>query len=171
MPCTSSKGMGFYSHSLLFIKVIIMIKMTCYNYQGKPNTLYKHLENGYEMDINFNMDFDLINPILKITTNAFPYNYVKLGDLGYYFVSSKSFERSFMLRLRLEIDVLMTYQDTISQLKGTITGTRKYGYLQGQNVPIDSRQKVITYDFPNTPFTDNSDNYIMIAIGGGVDNG
>lgn len=141
-----------------------MIKMICYKYDGKPNSLYKQLDNGFEMDIDFNRDFDVIRPLVKVTTNTFPYNYVKLGEIGYYFVSSKSFVRSFMLDLRLEIDVLMTYQSMIESMIGTITATRKYSYIEGANVPVNLKPKFLTLKFPNTPFQ-LSDIYVMSTVG------
>lgn len=141
-----------------------MIKMTCYNYDGKPNSLYKRLKDGVDMNIDFNRDFDFIRPLVKVSTNDFPYNYVRLGEIGYYFVSSKSFVRSFMVDLRLEMDVLMTYQSVIEGLIGTITATRKYSYIEGSSVPVDLRPKFLTLQFPNKPFQ-LSDIYVMSTVG------
>lgn len=65
---------------------------------------------------------DVLNPVLKLSSNFLDKNYVLIPDFEnrYYFVSSIEMLRGGHMLMNCHIDVLMTYKDIILQTKCNI---------------------------------------------------
>lgn len=142
-----------------------MFDIIFYKYSGERNRLNKTLDNGTTISCNFNIEYNLINPRIKIVYgDDFDFNYCYIPSLNrYYFVDYKTITRNTFWELHLTIDVLMTYKTEILNLYGTVTQSTKYNYLQGVNIPVTSKTSFKTYEFNDVFNHDGT--YVLITAG------
>lgn len=146
------------------------MKITFYKYTGENNRLDKSnlLTDGYTIEGDFNIQFYQITPTIKITQlDYFDYNYCYIEDLKrYYFVVQNVITRNGYNEIRMSLDSLMTYKDTILTLYGTVTNSKKYNYLKNNNIPVTSKTNLKEYTF--TDNFNHEGNYVLVGIGNEV---
>lgn len=106
--------------------------ITFYSYTGEPNvvnkTPYLKLSKISYSNVYFKEENSILNPILELqfdtstfATTLSKCNYVLIYDINrYYFITEFVSVSENIWRLHLEIDVLMTYKDTIYEQTGII---------------------------------------------------
>lgn len=136
-----------------------------YNYTGEFNRLNKTLTDGTTVSCDFNIDYNKINPTLKLKyDNDFNFNYCYISDFGkYYFIDNVTILRNGFIVCNLTEDVLMTYKELILSASGTITKSFNSPYLQGANIPVTSKPSIVKYDFDDS--FNHSGEYVIIASG------
>lgn len=139
---------------------INLYKLTC-----DMRKLDKTLDNPLTKDINIRTDIDIYNPIMLLQDFDIAYNYMA-WDNRYYFINGAYYTANKVWRLQCAVDVLMTYKDIILASTATVTRIGNNNYLQGANIPVTTKPSFLQYVFPNNPFSHNTDNYILTAIGG-----
>lgn len=142
-----------------------MSEITLYKLASDMRKLNKTLENPLVKSIQLRTDIDIYNPTLLLTDFDIEYNYL-LWDSRYYFINGAIYTANKVWRLSCHIDVLMTYKDVILSSRGTVTRIGNNNYLQGASIPMTAKPTIAQYQFPNEPFSYNTENYILTAIGG-----
>lgn len=141
-----------------------MTNITLYKYDGEKNRMQKTLSDGETIQINFNRNYDVIHPIIKLSIFNNTYNYCYIESMNrYYFIDSVDIVRAGLYELHLSLDVLQTYKDEILKQSGTVTESKTSNYMNGANIPVDSKPLYKEYDF-----TDNFNHngvYVMIVSG------
>lgn len=143
-----------------------------YSYLGEKNRINKDLTNLETITItncNFNSEYNIINPTIKISSDSdmTKYNYC-LIDSKYYFIKNFELNRNGFYIIKLNLDVLMTYKDIILAQYGTVTQSKTALYLYNTSIPVDGNTQKVSYNFEN-PFNANG-NYVMISSGRGTSN-
>lgn len=142
-----------------------MSNITLYKSASDMRALVKALSSPLEKEINIRTDIDIYNPVLLLQDFDIAYNYL-LWDNRYYFINSAYYTATHIWRLQCHIDVLMTYKDAILQSYGTVVRIGNNNYMRGASIPVTSKPSYAQYSFPNNPFSHNTDNYVLTAIGG-----
>lgn len=139
--------------------------ITFYNYDDEFNRLNKVLENGVDIVGDFNMDYNKLNPTIKLVYgNDFNFNYCYISDFKkYYFIDNIIVKRNGFVICSLSEDCMTTYKDVILQSKGTVTKSFNSAYMQGANIPITSKTSIKEYSF-NDVFNHNGV-YVIISNG------
>lgn len=142
-----------------------MIDIYFYSYNGEKNRLKKALPIGNAFSCNFNAEYNLINPVIKIAqTDDFTYNYCYIPAVKrYYFIDRVVVRRGGYYELYLSLDALMTYKDNILKLYGTVTRSTKFNYCNESSVPIDLRPQFKKYEFEDHFNHDGT--YVLITTG------
>lgn len=142
------------------------MEITLYKYTGEFNRINKTLptSDNLTMDIDFNLDYPILRPKIKIVTDTdlSDYNYCTFNGFNY-FIESKDRQRTGIYYLQLLLDVIFQYKDVILKQHGTVIQSKTSLYLQGVNIPVDGRPQIKTYTF-NDVFNHDG-NYVLIANG------
>lgn len=143
-----------------------MSEISLYKYGGDGRVLSKSLINPLTKTVNIRTDIDIYNPIMLLQDFDLAYNYM-LWDNRYYFINHARYTASNVWQLQCQIDVLMTYKDEILQSSATlISCVDNNNYLSTTSLPLTSKPSFKQITFPNRPFTINSNNYVLSAMGG-----
>lgn len=130
-----------------------MTDILFYNYNGRRNQLNKSFGQANVLHCTFNLEYNLINPTLKIgTTEKFTYNYCYIPDLQrYYFIDRAILRRNAFYELYLTLDVLQTYMQSILQMTGTVTYTNNLNalYYANTEIPTTIKPTIKKYEFEN----------------------
>lgn len=130
-----------------------MTDILFYNFNGRRNQLRKDFGQSHVLHCTFNLEYNLINPTLKIaTTENFDYNYCYIPELRrYYFIDRKILRRNAFYELYLTLDVLQTYQQSILQMTGKVTYTNdnSASYYADTNIPVTVIPTIVRYEFEN----------------------
>lgn len=157
--------------------------ITLYNYNGEPERLDKSgmltFVTSYTGAVA-RANVSLRNPVLVLEesiTNINSANYCYISEFGrYYYIREKSADINGLFTLVLACDPLMSFKPGILNLSGIVSKQSNiYNmYLPG-NIKSEVRPLVTTKKFSpsliipgGTPpeFTNQSDVYILLAIGG-----
>lgn len=143
-----------------------MTDIIFYKYTGENNHLYKNLSDGKTISCNFNLEYDLINPKIRIvTSNSFDYNYCYIPSLKrYYFIDENMIKRNNFYEMQLTLDVLMTYQNEILNLYGTVTRSQENNYLLSNSPEQTAKPTIDKYEFDASNFNTNGF-YILVSTG------
>lgn len=98
-------------------------------------------------------------------------NYAEIVDLDitrYYFVQEKVMVRDGLVRFKMEIDPLMTYESYILATECTVERNSEQAdsYLLDDQYKIDTYRKFVTYDF-ETGFDRSDDTFVLLTVGPG----
>lgn len=119
------------------------------------------------LDLNIRADIDFINPRLLITRENFNqgFNYVYIEDWkAYYFITSITYMAKGVYDIRLHIDVLMTFRDTIlSSEVLTSQSANLELYFNGGDWNSLVTKEVDTYESTVNLSADKST--ILVAVG------
>lgn len=146
------------------------MKCHLYTTQDSENTIDKTLENDAGTDIVFLTSQDLSRLVVKIKKDNFDndYNYMSLevdGKTRYYFIESFTVMSNDILTLELTVDVLMTYQNEIKELRALLVESDTT--LNGDDITYKSEKTRETVEYKlNNPFTGTTD--IMVTAYGGI---
>lgn len=142
-----------------------MFDIVFYKYEGLPNVLNKTLENGLTISCNFNIEYNLVHPKIKLVLDSFDYNYCYIPIVNrYYFVDSVNVNRNNFFEISLDEDILQTYNSFIKTLYGTVTESKDAYYYKGANFPVKEGYKIKKYEFEKTPYNKDG-NIILIGVG------
>lgn len=132
------------------------MKITLYNNNSLPNVLNKTIQEIETLDIVVKGDnLDVSTPILYIAgVDMSTINYVYIQELErYYFITGFEHVKNNLIKISLEIDVLMTFKDSILSSSGIVTETEtlENNYASDFEV-LDTTQEKI-FSFPSQQFT------------------
>lgn len=146
-----------------------MITINFYQYNGRPNTVNKQLENGTTVNGDLRQDFDILRPVITLKLPQYPnYNYCQITSLGrYYFVDSITYIGNGMYEIKLSVDVLKTYETQILAAYATVTKTDNADkYLSNRNVVYSRVPQFQKLTFENTGLLNSTGQIVMITIKG-----
>lgn len=141
------------------------MNIVLYKYTGERNRLNKTVGDGTTITGDFNIDYNKINPVLKLVyDNTFDFNYCYIEDFKkYYFIDNVNIQRNGFIVCQLSEDVIYTYKDLILASTGTVTRSFNSPYMQGANIPVTAKTSLKEYDF-NDVFNHDGE-YVLIATG------
>ena len=145
-----------------------MIKIKTFNFGGKPNEVNKTLQENSEYTGLLNDSFNVLTPVVRLRTRTpVNFNYVYIDSLNrYYFVSEISQDGD-ICTVRLEVDVLYTYQEKILSSRATLTkGENVNKYVSNRSNVVDLRPNIRKVDFPNKELLNETGSIIMVTIKG-----
>ena len=145
-----------------------MIKIKTFNFDGKPNEVNKTLQENSEYTGLLNDSFNVLTPVVRLRTRTpVNFNYVYIDSLNrYYFVSEISQDGD-ICTVRLEVDVLYTYQEKILSSRATLTkGENVNKYVSNRSNVVDLRPNIRKVDFPNKELLNETGSIIMVTIKG-----
>lgn len=140
-----------------------------YNTTDPTNKLVKTLKDKRSLpNVKLKNETDFKNPMLILKKdNAINRNYAYIPDFKrYYFVETDVTDNDSIIRIRLTVDVLMTYASQIKGL-GAIVERQQNNYnlyLEDAEVPNYAYRRVQTKIFPLSPITTNQQ-YVLITNG------
>ena len=135
-----------------------------YNIDDPLNKVVKTLTDGLELDINLKNVSD-VNSFSVVLNNDKPvFNYVHFPKLGYYFVSRTEIINNRFNRYYLEVDILMTYQDTILNSKCRYKRSLKTGDTLSININQDAFTSIELIE--GDVKLEDTNNAILTVIGG-----
>ena len=152
------------------------VSLKFYTVTDENNKLNKNLGTATSLTGTFKEPFDFINPEITVygstsnmtTTKYFKLNYMYSSTLGrYYFITDMQIEQQGILRIRCHIDVLMTYNTAIKNMKGIMDRQENYYnlYLNDPELKKLSYPLIQVKAFPN--MIQSSDyNFFVITAGG-----
>ena len=120
-------------------------------------------------------NLSIMNPLLVLQesiANIKDANYCYISDFGrYYYIREKTCDVNGLYTLVLNIDVLMSYKTDILLQKGIVSKQEGiYNMYLPSDVPSEVRPLVTTVKLnptvSGTGFTNQSNTYILLAIGG-----
>ena len=155
---------------------IILYKMSCEDNRIDKTSFLTYV---LEYDGSLRTETSLLNPQIDIQhggkTDFTQFNYVYIKDFNrYYFIDDITSVRTYISRLHLRCDVLMSYVHSIGQLPCIVARTSNEEYvskdLTDSNTPIlptYDKQLVFEYKLPYIdnikPYNDESENLVFVV--------
>jgi len=135
-----------------------------YNTSDSNNTIGKTLIDEETFDITFKGEFDIINPIILLKSDApILKNYAYIPEFDrYYFITSIQIQPNRIYELFLECDVLETYKEDILASKGLVTRCTEGNKFFDSGYNSEVRKQVYVYHSEITP--DYKDEIILVTI-------
>lgn len=98
------------------------MKLTLYSNNEDKRKISKTVASGTEVNFTARADFNILNPIIILTTvDATQYNYAYIDAVNrYYFIDKIENIRNGVYKLFLSVDVLKTYELSIKSLSAEI---------------------------------------------------
>lgn len=121
-----------------------------YKTEDERNRIIKTLTETVRFEGVFTTSYNTINPTLQIVSReTFDSNYCYIQETNrYYFIDKINIRRDGFYELYLTLDVLMTYQDKILNLWGTVSQSKNSGlYLKNNSISLDARPQLKKYEF------------------------
>lgn len=121
-----------------------------YKTEDERNRIIKTLTETVRFEGVFTTSYNTINPTLQIVSReTFDSNYCYIQETNrYYFIDKINIRRDGFYDLYLTLDVLMTYQDKILNLWGTVSQSKNSGlYLKNNSISLDARPQLKKYEF------------------------
>lgn len=146
-----------------------MATILFYQFYGDSRELSKTLANPLSKSVNIRADIDIYNPILLLQDfDCAKYNYFS-WDSRYYFINDIQYTANNIWRITSKIDVLMTYKDAILSSTATkLTQSQNGNYIETAGIPMTAKPSYMSLAFPNEPFGENVDNYVLIGVAGKI---
>ena len=140
------------------------MQVILYDIDEPLNKVFKTLEGGLGLDISLKNVSD-VNSFSVVLSNDKPvFNYVHFPKLGYYFVSRTEIINNRFNRYYLEVDILMTYQDTILNSKCRYKRSLKTGDTLSININQDAFTSIELIE--GDVKLEDTNNAILTVIGG-----
>lgn len=142
------------------------MKLYLYNTHSERNRLEKALEGEIRTTGNFTDEFDLSDPVIMLeNANIMRSNYAYMPEMErYYFIESVDIVRTGMYRVKLHIDVLMTYKAQIKELEVVVSGSQSNPYYNQYITGYDVRTDSQTQFFENN-FNENGE-FVLVTLYG-----
>ena len=129
--------------------------ITLYNNGSENNKITKVLSNSIQLTGTVKDVTNVENPeiLFDMGTSASSYlnrNYAYISEFGrYYFIVDKNIEGNKLIRMKLKIDVLMSYADTILSTPALIERSEFYNspHIADNSRPMYSYPMVLTKKF------------------------
>lgn len=148
-----------------------MVTIDLYKYGGKPYTVNKTLGEPVTIKGEFRKAVSVMLPDVVLRYNGvFDYNYCYIRELNrYYNIASTYIQDTDTWLIRLNIDLLKTYEKEIMGATGTLSESQQADpYLSTRNNIYDVRPHTDRLDFTGgneNGFTENGD-MIMVTLRG-----
>lgn len=138
-----------------------------YKTTSEKNRLNKSLTDELVLTGYLREQCSVTKPVIKIeqTTNLALYNYVYIEDFNrYYYITDIKTIRNNLWELSLDVDVLMTYKNSIYNTVGLINHADLNQYLNDENIVTNSKctKQIVTF---STALPTDVD-YLLIVAGG-----
>lgn len=145
------------------------MKIDLYFSSSEKMKLNKNLHSHVELNGNFRDNIELLNPVILIESNTLPnYNYCYIEEFNrYYFINSIECIRTNLYALHCEVDVLMSYRESILNLDVILSDTEQNGknnYLDSDVWVSTVKTKTDILNFQNG-LSENG-HFILITAGG-----
>ena len=143
--------------------------MIAYFYVTTSNTkkLVKDLAQVDEKNILWKENTDILSPTIRIGGTLTSANYCYIPDFGrYYFIKERVMQGANVFELDLEVDVLMTYADSIKELPCVVKRQ------ENQYNTYLNDAEFLTYNYPSVeqhqfPYGFTGNSHLVLAIAGG----
>lgn len=142
------------------------MKLYLYRTSSERNRLEKVLENELKTTGAFRDEFDISDPVIDMENPDTPkYNYAYMPEIQrYYFIETIDIVRSGLYRVRMHIDVLMTYKDAIKELDVVVSSSQSNPYYNSYITGYDVRTDSETQFFENN-FNENGE-FVLVTLYG-----
>lgn len=145
------------------------MNISLYKCRSEKQKLNKTLAAEKEFTGYLKDGCSVIKPVFMIEdTNLSLYNYAYISEFHrYYFISDIIAVRTGLWELHLDVDVLMSFQNDIEDLKVILSDTQDDGanlYLSGEQWKTNVKTKTDVINFPSG--LSNTGQYILITAGG-----
>lgn len=123
------------------------MQLLFYNWSGEPNRIDKPLTAEPNITLNGTLreECDLAEPLILVQTDPRGQNYVYIPEFSrYYYIEDITAERSNAFRIRLRVDVLMSYKSQILALpvfcmRSAILA-KQSPYIVDEHAPINAER-------------------------------
>lgn len=142
-----------------------MLEIHLYKYEGQPNVLNKTLNDPVKVRGIFHTSTNVLQPVVKLQGVTTPFNYVKIPSLNrWYFVDNKTVEDTNFTTVKLRVDVLQTYKDSILKATATSIQSDNPNYINNNTPVYDIRPNTTQLMFEDK--LNHTGNIIMVTIKG-----
>lgn len=143
--------------------------LTLYVNVSEKNKLTKSLTNELHLTGNLRNESSVTDPVILLQVdNPTTYNYVYIPQFNrYYFITDMVSVRTGLWQLKLHVDVLMSFNTQIGELRVVLSDTEKEGatnYISGDPWITNVKDTTNILVFPKKLL--DSGEYILITAGG-----
>lgn len=145
--------------------------ITFYINNSEKNKISKNLTNNTHISGTLRNETGVMNPVILIhSVNPTKFNYVYIPEFNrYYFITDMVSIRTDIWQVKLHVDVLMSFKDSLKNVKVILNDSEVEGadnYLTGEQWVTNVKDTTNIVNFPNG-LLDNGE-YILITAGGGI---
>lgn len=143
--------------------------ITFYINNSEKNKISKNLTNNTHISGTLRNETGVMNPVILIhSVNPTKFNYVYIPEFNrYYFITDMVSIRTDIWQVKLHVDVLMSFKDSLNNVKVILNDSEVEGadnYLTGEQWVTNVKDTTNIVNFPNG-LLDNGE-YILITAGG-----
>lgn len=143
--------------------------ITFYINNSEKNKISKNLTNNTHISGTLRNETGVMNPVILIhSVNPTKFNYVYIPEFNrYYFITDMVSIRTDIWQVKLHVDVLMSFKDSLKNVKVILNDSEVEGadnYLTGEQWVTNVKDTTNIVNFPNG-LLDNGE-YILITAGG-----
>lgn len=143
--------------------------ITFYINNSEKNKISKNLTNNTHISGTLRNETGVMNPVILIhSVNPTKFNYVYIPEFNrYYFITDMVSIRTDIWQIKLHVDVLMSFKDSLKNVKVILNDSEVEGadnYLTGEQWVTNVKDTTNIVNFPNG-LLDNGE-YILITAGG-----
>lgn len=143
--------------------------ITFYINNSEKNKISKNLTNNTHISGTLRNETGVMNPVILIhSVNPTKFNYVYIPEFNrYYFITDMVSIRTDIWQIKLHVDVLMSFKDSLKNVKVILNDSEVEGadnYLTGEQWVTNVKDTTNIVNFPNG-LRDNGE-YILITAGG-----
>lgn len=143
--------------------------ITFYINNSEKNKISKNLTNNTHISGTLRNETGVMNPVILIhSVNPTKFNYVYIPEFNrYYFITDMVSIRTDIWQVKLHVDVLMSFKDSLKNVKVILNDSEVEGadnYLTGEQWVTNVKDTTNIVNFPDG-LLDNGE-YILITAGG-----
>lgn len=139
-----------------------------YKNYDEVNKLNKTLGESIKLSGSLKDTASVLNPSIMFENNITDYNYCYIPSFNrYYFIKGVNVYRSKLFICNMEVDVLMSYKDSILEMSGVVSQLTSGSKYADRDVLCSVKKLYERIEFPNKEFT-NDGTYVLVAQGGVV---
>lgn len=143
--------------------------ITFYINNSEKNKISKNLTNNTHISGTLRNETGVMNPVILIhSVNPTKFNYVYIPEFNrYYFITDMVSIRTDIWQVKLHVDVLMSFKDSLKNVKVILNDSEVEGadnYLTGEQWVTNVKDTTSIVNFPDG-LLDNGE-YILITAGG-----
>ena len=133
--------------------------ITLYKTSSQKNKITKSLSSALQLDVKLKGECSIERPRLMLTgLTDFTYNYLYIPTYKrYYYINDYNFITNDLVMIDCEVDVLMSFKDSILANKGTIERNESVynSMFIDSSIPTTIDDNIRTLKFPENPFESN----------------
>lgn len=139
------------------------MKIIFYKFCGDKREISKTLTDDLELEGVLRDQSNLLSPQIMVRSDIREYNYCYIDVFGrYYYINDIDSYRNGLWVVKLNVDVLMSYKDSILNLRGIVSRLNETDYVNDSSV-FDSRDLHERIDWDDEL---KLGSYILVAKGG-----